>query len=51
MSKELQFDCYDVAGVFVFCSQVVLDPLLASLLLTKAEGDRGTLTWDAVFSR
>lgn len=32
-------------------SEVLLDPILAEILLTNAEGDRSFLTWDAVFSR
>ncbi|KAL4235828.1 Eukaryotic translation initiation factor 2D [Mactra antiquata] len=32
-------------------SEVILDPILADLLLTKPEGDRSTLKWEDVFSR
>ncbi|XP_045160604.2 eukaryotic translation initiation factor 2D-like isoform X2 [Mercenaria mercenaria] len=32
-------------------NEVMLDPILAEMLLVKAEGDRSTLKWDDVYSR
>lgn len=32
-------------------NEVLLDPILAEMLLVKAEGDRSTLKWDEIYSR